>query len=64
MVERIPIAVVYQLKNKTYVKQFTDIPTPDSLITKRSTKLPSDCEIIQIGVGSKFYKEYLSKYKK
>ena len=62
MVERIPISVVYQIKKKIVVKEFTDLRCPDPLITNRSTKLPPDCEILQIGVGKKFYREYNKKY--
>ena len=62
MISRTPIAVVYTLKNKTYVKEFTDLACPDPLITKRSTKLPEGAEIIQIGQGSSFFKLYQSKY--
>lgn len=64
MTERIPIAVAYQVKNKVFVKEFEDLRTPDPLITNRSTKLPPNSEILQIGVGSKFYQEYIKKYKK
>lgn len=62
MIERTPIAVVYQLKNKTYVKEFTDLVCPDPLITNRSKLLPEGAEIIQIGQGSSFFKQYESKY--
>lgn len=64
MPERIPIAVAYKKKsgNKVWVKEFTDLASPDKLITNRSTLLPQGCEIIQIGVGSSFYQEYQSKY--
>ena len=64
MTERIPIAVAYQVKKKVYVKEFKDLRTPDSLITNRSTKLPPNSEILQIGVGSNFYQQYIKKYKK
>lgn len=63
MVERTPIAVVYQLKNKMYIKEFNDLRCPDPLITNRSTKLPEGAEIIQIGQGSNFYQAYKKKYK-
>ena len=64
MTERVPIAVAYQVKKKIYVKEFKDLRTPDSLITNRSTKLPPNSEILQIGVGSNFYQQYIKKYKK
>jgi hypothetical protein len=62
--EQIPIAVVYQVKNKVFVKEFKDLRSPDPLITNRSTKLPPNSEILQIGVGSNFYQQYIKKYKK
>ena len=64
MVYRIPIAVAYKKKSgsKVWVKEFTDLPSPDKLITNRSTLLPQGCQILQIGVGSSFYQEYQSKY--
>ena len=64
MTERVPIAVAYQVRKKVYVKEFKDLRTPDSLITNRSTKLPPNSEILQIGVGSNFYQQYIKKYKK
>ena len=66
MREYIPIAVAYKKKsgNKVWVKEFTDQRCPDKLITKRGTKLPENCEIVSIGVGSKFYKLYKRKYEK
>ena len=45
-------------------KEFKDIRCPDKLITKRGTKLPEGCDIIALGVGSKFYKHYKHKYEK
>ena len=63
MVVKTPIAVVYQLKNKMYIKEFTDLACPDPLITKRSTKLPEGAEIIHIGQGSSFYQTFKQKYK-
>jgi hypothetical protein len=66
MREYIPIAVAYKKRsgNKIWVKEFTDQRCPDKLITKRGTKLPENCEIVSIGVGSKFYKIYKHKYEK
>ena len=59
-----PIAVAYKKKygKKTVVKEFTDVRCPDKLISSRTNLLPKDCEILQIGVGSKFYKLYTEKY--
>jgi hypothetical protein len=44
MVYRIPIAVAYKKKSgsKVWVKEFTDLPSPDKLITNRSTLLPQE----------------------
>jgi len=65
MIKYIPIAVAYRKKtgNKIWVTEFTDQRCPDTLITKRGTKLPEGCEIVEIGVGSKFYQLYKNKYK-
>lgn len=62
MVNRVPIAVVYTYRRKTYVKEFTDLRCPDPLITSRSNRLPKGCEILHIGQGSKFFKQYQAKY--
>lgn len=64
MVEYTPIAVAFRKKSgtKIWVKEFTDQRCPDKLITKRSTKLPYGCEIVELGVGSRFYSQYLKKY--
>lgn len=64
MPEYIPITVAYRKKTgqKVCFQTFTDIPCPDKLITNRSTKLPEGCEIVEIGVGSKFEHIYKNKY--
>jgi len=62
MVKRIPIAVAYNYRRKTFVKQFDDLLCPDKLITNRSNLLPKGSEILQIGVGSTFYTQYQQKY--
>jgi len=64
MREYTPIAVAYRKKSgsKVWVKEFAHERCPDTLITKRSTKLPEGCEIIEIGVGSRFYQLYQKKY--
>jgi len=64
MVNYTPIAVAYKKKygKKIIVKEFTNVRTPDKLITKRTNLLPKDSDIIQIGVGSKFYKLFKEKY--
>lgn len=64
MAKYIPISVAYKKKNgsKVWVKEFTNQRCPDKLITKRGTKLPEGCEIIALGVGSKYFKFYKQKY--
>jgi len=64
--EYTPIAVAFKKKygKKVYVKEFINERCPDTLITKASNKLPKDCEILDIGVGSSFYSLYKSKYTK
>lgn len=61
-----PIAVAYKKKfgKKVCVKEFVHERCPDTLITKKSTRLPEGCEILEVGVGSKFYNQYLNKYNK
>ena len=60
-----PIAVAFKQprKRKIQIKVFTDLRTPDTLITKKSKKLPEGSEILEIGVGSKFEEIYKKKYK-
>lgn len=64
-VERIPISVVYKKKGgrKFYVETFTDLPSPDKLLSSRTNLLPKDCEIFDIGVGKAFEEKYKAKYK-
>ena len=64
MISYIPISVAYRKKtgNKVWVKTFTNQRSPDKLITKRSTRLPEGCEIVELGVGSKFEEIYKKKY--
>jgi len=59
-----PIAVAYRKKTgtKVWVKEFTDLRCPDKLISNRSKLLPEGAEILLIGVGSKFFKLYSSKF--
>lgn len=59
-----PIAVAYKKKSgsKVWVQEFTDVRCPDKLITNRTNLLPKDCEIIELGVGSKFINKYIKKY--
>jgi len=64
MISYIPISVAYRKKtgSKVWVKTFTNERSPDKLITKRSTRLPEGCEIVELGVGSKFEEIYKKKY--
>ena len=65
MIEYTPIVVVYRTKRGAVkIETFTDLRCPDPLITKRSTKVPLDSEILDIGVGISFLKKYKKKYKK
>ena len=59
-----PIAVAFKKKygKKVYVKEFTDQRTPDKILSSRSKLLPQYCEIVEIGVGTKFYEKYIQKY--
>ena len=65
MVVRVPIAVAYKKKygTKVYVKEFLDQRTPDKIIAVGSKLLPKYVEIVDIGVGTKFYQKYKKKYK-
>ena len=60
-----PITVAYRKKTgqKVWIKTFTDLRTPDRLITNRSNLLPEGSDILEIGVGSKFEDMYKKKYK-
>ena len=60
-----PISVAYRKKTgqKVWIKTFTDLRTPDRLITNRSNLLPTGSEILEIGVGSNFEATYKKKYK-
>ncbi len=65
MIEYTPIVVVYRTKRGAVkIETFTDLRCPDPLITKRSTKVPFDSEILDIGVGISFLEKYKKKYKK
>lgn len=63
----IPISVVFKrgegIKEKIYLKTFSDLRCPDKLITKRTNLLPKDCVIMEIAVGVKFHKLFQKKYK-
>ena len=63
--EQTPITVAYRKKTgtKVWIKTFTDLRSPDRLITNKSTKLPAGSEILEIGVGSSFEASYKKKYK-
>lgn len=61
----LPIIVVIKLQSgEIEIREFTDLRSPDKLITNRSNLLPKDCEILEIGVGSLFLEKYKTKYSK
>jgi len=65
MTEHTPISITYKTKRGAIkVETFKDLRCPDPLITYRSSKVPRDCEILEIGVGSLFRNKYIKKYKK
>lgn len=65
MREYTPITVVYKTKRGAIkIETFKDLRCPDPLITKRSTKVPLESDILEIGVGKSFRSKYLKKYKK
>lgn len=65
MAEHVPIAVVYTKGAgfKKYLKVFNDLRCVDPVIAPRSKKLPSNANIVDIGVGSCFEEKYKKKYK-
>lgn len=63
MREYTPISVAYLLKGKHFVQEFIHLRCPDPLITNRSTKLPEGSEVLDIGVGSRYYQLFKKKYK-
>ena len=64
LIKYTPITVVFRKKTgtKVWIKTFTSERTPDRLITKKGTRLPVGCHILEIGVGSKFEHRYREKY--
>ena len=65
MIEYTPITVVYKTKRGAVkIETFKNLRCPDPLITKRSTKVPLECDILDIGVGKSFIEKYKKKYKK
>lgn len=61
----LPIAVAIRLASgEIEIREFTDVRSPDKLISNRTNLLPKDCEILEIGVGSLFLEKYKTKYKK
>ena len=64
--EYLPIVVAYKKKTgtKVWIKTFTNLRTPDALITNRSTILPEGSEIIEMTVGSIFEEKYRKKFQK
>ena len=65
MIVRTSIVVVYKKKlgKKVQMKEFTELPCPDKLITNSSKLLPKGAEVLEIGVGSIFEQKYKKKYK-
>ena len=64
--EYTPITVVYKKERgrKLFIKEFTNLPCPDPILGKKSSKyLPLGCELIELGVGTKFYNIYKKKHK-
>ena len=61
-----PIAVAYRKKSgiRVWVKEFTDQRCIDRINSSRSKLLPKDCEIVEMGVGKKFFSNYIKKYTK
>ena len=59
-----PIAIAYKKKygKKVYVEEWTDQRCPDRLINTRSNLLPKDCEVLEVGVGKRYYNIYKQKY--
>ena len=59
------IVVVYKMKSgkKNWLKVFTDLPTPDKIISTRSRLLPPGAEILELGIGKSFVERYKKKYK-
>ena len=61
---QIPISVAFRKKSgtKVWIKTFTDQKTPDKILSTRSNKLPKDCVVLEVGVGSRFENIYKNKY--
>jgi hypothetical protein len=60
-----PIAVAYKkgkFGKKVYVQEWTDQRCPDKLLNTRTKLLPKDCEVLEVGVGSRFFNIYKQKY--
>ncbi len=59
-----PIAIAYKKKygKKVYVEEWTDQRCPDRLINSRSSLLPKDCEVLEVGVGKRYFNIYKQKY--
>ena len=64
--KQVPISVAYKRKSgsKVWVKKFEYLLSPDKIIANRSKYLPEGSEIIEIGVGVRFFNQYTTKYKK
>jgi hypothetical protein len=64
-VTRPTIVVIYKKKSgkNNWLKVFTDLPTPDKIISTRSRLLPPGAEILELGIGKSFVERYKKKYK-
>jgi hypothetical protein len=61
----IPIYAAIKLPSgEIEIREFTDLRSPDKLITNRSNLILKDCEILELGVGSIFLEKYNRKYNK
>ena len=61
--KHVPIYVVTKgQRGRMKLRVFKDLRCPDSLITKRSAKIPYYDEIVALGVGKRFRDIYKKKY--
>ena len=59
-----PIYVVTKAATgKAKLREFINLPSPDKLITKRSSLISYYDEILDLGVGKEFKDRYKKKYK-
>ena len=61
--KHVPIyAVTKGQRGSMKLRVFKDLRCPDTLITKRSAKIPYYDEIVALGVGKRFKEMYKKKY--